>query len=148
MKLMLICTSGGHFSTMMSLEAFWQPHERVWVTDLKKDTSSLEQEERVRWLPYQAPRDVFTFARNLPASIRIVQEEKPDMVVSTGASIAVNFAIAAKLAGSKFIFIESLSRPQKLSMAGHLVYPICDELYVQWPTISKRYKKAIFSGHI
>ncbi|MEO1560085.1 MAG: UDP-N-acetylglucosamine--LPS N-acetylglucosamine transferase, partial [Cyanobacteria bacterium J06632_19] len=35
MKLLLVCTSGGHFSTMRRLESFWSNHERVWVTDWK-----------------------------------------------------------------------------------------------------------------
>lgn len=148
MKLLLICTSGGHFSTMRALESFWSQHERVWVTDYKEDTAILADSENVHWLPYQASRNALTFAKNLPATLKIVREEKPDLVISTGASIAVNFAIAAKLTGSKFIFVESLSRPRKLSMAGRLVYPICDELYVQWPLISERYKKAVFAGHI
>jgi beta-1,4-N-acetylglucosaminyltransferase len=146
MKLMLVCTSGGHFSTMKSLEKFWKQHDRVWVTDYKHDTASLANSEKAYWLSFQAPRDLLAFAKNLPETFRIIEREKPDLVVSTGASIAVNFAIAAKLSGCKYMFIESLSRPRRLSMSGKLVYLLCDELYVQWPDISKRYKKAIYAG--
>lgn len=148
MKLMLVCTSGGHFATMRSLENFWSQHERVWVTDAQKDTASLTDSEKVHWLSYQAPRDLTAIVRNLPSAFKIVSQEQPDLIVSTGASIAVNFALAAKVMGKKFMFIESLSRPHKLSMTGKLVYPICDELYVQWPGVSERYKKANFVGHV
>ena len=148
MKLMLVCTSGGHFSTMQSLKKFWSQHERVWVTDYKADTMTLEDVEKVHWLPYQGPRDVKGFAYNLWPSIKIVRKEKPDLVVSTGANIAVNFAVAAKLMGAEFMFIESLSRSTELSLTGKLVYPICDQLYVQWPGLTKRYKKAVFTGRI
>lgn len=145
---MLVCTSGGHFSTMKSLEKFWSQHERVWVTDAQKDTAALAGSERVHWLPYQAPRDLIMVAQNLPATLKIVVKEKPDLIVSTGASIAINFAWAAKLLGRKFMFIESLSRSQELSLTGKIVYPACDELYVQWPEMSNRYSKANFVGHI
>ena len=133
---------------MRALEDFWIQHERVWVTDLKQDTVLLVKSERVHWLSYQAPRSFFAFMRNLPLAIGIVAKENPDIILSTGASIAVNLAIAAKLSGKKFIFVESLSRPRKLSLSGMLVYPICDEFYVQWPEVAQRYKKAIFAGRI
>ena len=148
MKVMLVCTSGGHFSTMQSLQAFWSQHERVWVSDFKADTSSLANTEKVYWLNYQAPRDIGAMLRNFPETFRIVGKEKPDVIVSTGASIAVNFAIAAKVLGSTFIFVESLSRFNELSLSGKLVYPMCDELYVQWPNLSERYSKAVFAGHV
>lgn len=148
MKIMLVCTSGGHFSTMQSLKVFWSQHERVWVSDYKEDTSSLTESENVYWLPYQAPRDISALLRNFPKTLQIVGKEKPDIIMSTGASIAVNFAIAAKFLGSRFIFIESLSRASELSLAGKLVYPMCDELYVQWPSLSERYEKAVFAGHV
>ena len=148
MKLMLVCTSGGHFATMRSLKKFWSQHERVWVTDYKADTLAIEDLEKVHWLPYQGPRDLKAFARNLLPSIKLVRDEKPDLIVSTGANIAVNFAIAAKLSGVNFMFIECLSRSTELSLTGKLVYPMCDELYVQWPNLTKQYRKAVFTGQI
>lgn len=148
MKLMLVCTSGGHFATMNSLKRFWMQHERVWITDFKPDTSALDATERVHWLPYQGPRDMRAFARNFPAALKITAVEKPDLIVSTGANISVSFAIVAKLTGVRFMFVESLSRSTELSLSGKLVYPLCDELYVQWPSLAKRYSKAVFAGYI
>lgn len=148
MKLLLACTSGGHFSTMNSLRTFWCVHDRVWVTDTRGNTQSLRDKEKVYWLPYQAPRDFLAFLKNLPATFRILIDEKPDVVVSTGASISVNFAIAAKLLRIRLIFIESLSRSEKLSLSGQVVYFFADEFYVQWPTLAERLPKAIFKGAV
>lgn len=147
MKLMLVCTSGGHFSTMRRLESFWSNHERVWVTDWKKDTTLLEGEEKVHWLPYQAPRDIWAFLRNLPLVFKLVHFEQPDIVVSTGASIAVGFAFAAKLFRKRFVYVESISRSEELSLSGKLVYKLSDEFYVQWPNLCSKYPKAIFKGY-
>lgn len=148
MKLMLTCTSGGHFSTMRGLEPFWSQHERVWVTDLKQDTESLVGRDKVHWLPYQAPRDWLKILTNFPKTVRILMKEKPDLVVSTGASIAINFAIAAKLLGIRFLFIESISRAEELSLSGKLIYPLADEFYVQWQQLTAKYSKAIFKGTV
>ncbi|MDF5724751.1 MAG: UDP-N-acetylglucosamine--LPS N-acetylglucosamine transferase [Rhizonema sp. PD37] len=147
MKIMLVCTSGGHFATMKSLSSFWSEHERVWVSDRKKDTIILEESENVHWLPYQAPRDVLALLRNLPETLKILRLEKPDVVISTGASLAINFAFLGKLLGKKFIFIESISRSYGLSISGRIVYSISDEFYVQWPELCEKYKKAIFRGY-
>jgi UDP-N-acetylglucosamine:LPS N-acetylglucosamine transferase len=147
MKLMLAATSGGHFATMKSLQPFWSLHQRVWVTDLKKDTEVLEGEEQVYWLPYQGPRDLLAFALNIPTVFRILSQEQPDLVISTGASISVSFALAAKVLGIRFIYIESISRSKELSLSGKLVYPLSDEFYVQWPSLCKNYPRATFKGY-
>jgi len=145
---MLVCTSGGHFATMMGLETFWSQHERVWVTDLKQDTERISNSERIHWLPYQAPRDYLTLLRNVPATIRILLQERPDVVVCTGASIAINFGAVAKLLGYRFMFIESISRSSDLSISGKIVYPIADEFYVQWQQLTVKYPKALFRGTV
>lgn len=147
MKLLLVCTSGGHFSTMRSLQPFWSVHERVWVSDLKKDTEILEDKEKVNWLSYQAPRDLLALIVNIPKSLRIICREKPDIIISTGASLAINFALIAKLFGIKFIYIESISRAEELSLTGKIVYLLSSEFYVQWPELSEKYPKAIFKGY-
>lgn len=148
MKLALVCTSGGHFATMKSLRAFWQDHERVWITHRDADTSSLEKwGEVVYWIPYQAPRNLMDLIRNLPATFRILRGESPELVISTGASVAVNFGFAAKILGMRFMYVESISRSTDLSLSGKLVYPICDEMYVQWASLCKRYPKAKFQGY-
>ncbi len=147
MKLLLVCTSGGHFSTMKSLKSFWSNHERVWVTDLKKDTQILEESEKVYWLPYQAPRDLSTLIINLPETLKIISLEQPDAIISTGASIAINFALSAKILQKRFIYIESISRAHELSVSGRVVYPFSSEFYVQWPQLCKKYPKAIFKGY-
>jgi beta-1,4-N-acetylglucosaminyltransferase len=131
MKLLLACTSGGHFATMKSLESFWSEHDRIWVCDRNIDTESLLiAKERVAWLPY-----------------KILAGSKPDLVISTGASIAINVCLMAKLLGIRFVFIESISRPDRLSVSGRVVYWMCDEFYVQWPQLCRKYRKAIFKGY-
>ncbi len=147
MKLMLVCTSGGHFATMQGLKSFWSHHDRVWVTDPKKDTESLNKGEKVHWLPYQAPRDIARLLMNLPATFKLIWNEKPDLIISTGASIAINFGFAAKLLGIRFVYIESISRFEELSLSGRLVYPIASEFYVQWPSLCQKYPKAMFKGY-
>lgn len=148
MKLLLVCTSGGHFATMRSLESFWSRHDRVWVTDPKADTEDLVQKsEQVHWFKHRAPRHLWGLISDLPRTWKVLYSERPDLIVSTGASVAVSFALIAKLLGIRFVYVESISRFQELSLSGRLVYPFCDEFYVQWPNLCQKYPKAIFKGY-
>ena len=131
---------------MRGLEAFWSQHDRVWVTDFNQDTEVIAEREAVYWLPYQAPRNYWSLLSNMPAAFRILLRERPDLVVSTGASIAINFAIASKILGRRFMFIESISRSKELSLSGKIVYPLADEFYVQWDYLANKYRKAVFKG--
>lgn len=147
MKLLLVCTSGGHFSTMKSLKSFWSCHQRVWVSDLKKDTEVLKDTETVHWFPHRTPRNLLGLIFDIPRAIKILRLEQPDLILSTGASISVSFAFLAKLLSIKFVYVESISRSQELSLSGRLVYPVCDEFYVQWASLCKKYPKATFKGY-
>ena len=134
---------------MKSLEDFWSSHDRVWVTDYKQDTQALKDRgELVDWMPYQAPRDFLTLLQNLPRTFALLRKHRPDVVVSTGASMAINFAIAARLLGIRFVFIESISRSEELSISGKVVYPLANDFYVQWPQLCRRYPKAVFQGTV
>ena len=134
---------------MRDLKSFWSQHERVWVTHQNSDTAILTTwQEKVHWLPYQAPRDLYSFVSNIPATFQLIKSESPDLILSTGASVAINFAIAAKVLGKRFIYVESVSRSQDLSLSGRIVYPMCTEMYVQWPQLCQRYPRATFRGYV
>lgn len=134
---------------MKGMESFWSRHERVWATDLKGDTQVLiDRKEKVHWFPYQAPRDILALLLNLPKTFQVLLKERPEVVISTGASIAINFAIATKLLGIRFLFVESISRSEELSLSGKVIYPIADEFYVQWNSLAQKYPKAVFKGTV
>ncbi|SRR5579883_2237845 len=147
MKVLLVCTSGGHFATMNGLKSFWSKHERVWVTDRNKDTEALVDKEKIYWLPYQPPRGILKLIANIPPTLRILRREKPDLMISTGASVSINFAFLAWVLGVRVVYIESISRFKELSLSGRLVYLIADEFYVQWPELCAKYPKAQFKGY-
>lgn len=133
---------------MMGLGDFWSKHNRIWVTDRKGDTEYLIGRETICWFPYQAPRDWLIVLKNIPRVAQILSQEKPDLIISTGASIAVGFSIVAKLMGIRFIYVESVTRQDRLSLSGKLVYWLSHGFYVQSPQLSKRYSKAMFKGYI
>lgn len=146
MRLLLVCNPGGHFSTMMGLKKFWSNHEREWVTYSKFDTELLREKEIVHWVTMQEARMLGRAFINFIRAFFILSKSRPDLVISTGASLSVPFIVAAKILGIKTVYIESISRSEILSLSGQLVYNLVDEFYVQWTDCVERYPKVQYQG--
>ena len=143
MKILLVCSSGGHFNALMQLEAFWGSHEHVWVTFQGKSTQTHLAKEKVYWAYHPTNRNITNLCRNLVLARHILRQERPQLVLSTGAGVAVPFIILAKLMGIQTAFVESITRVTELSLSAKLTLPFLDALYVHWPSLAERYKQAI-----
>lgn len=148
MKVGLICSSGGHFFQLYLLREYWEEFDRFWVTFLGSDTKNLLEGEKTYWAYSPTNRNIKNFFRNLYLAINIIRKEKPDVIISTGAGVAVPFLCLGRLLGKKTIYIESLTRIRDISLSGKLVYPVVDTLLVQWEELGKKYKKAKFVGQV
>jgi len=147
-KLGLVCSSGGHFLQLYSLKDFWTGIDHFWVSFERDDTRSLIGSETKYWAYAPTNRNVINCVRNFFLAIKIFLKEKPDLLLSTGAGVAVPFIYGARLFGIKTVYVESLTRVKDLSLTGKLIYPIVDVLLVQWPELDKKYKKAKFAGQV
>lgn len=78
----------------------------------------------------------------------MLRKEKPDLIVSSGAAVAVPFFYIGKLMGAKVVYIEVFDRYNKPTLTGKLVYPIADKFIIQWEEMKKIYPKAINLGSI
>lgn len=148
MKICLVCSSGGHLSQLYMLKPFWQDKDRFWVTFDKKDARNLLKEERMIPCHYPTNRSLKALLVNTKLAWKVLREEKPDLIISTGAAVAVPFFYVGKLLGSKTIFIEIFDRIDRPTLTGKLVYPAADRFIVQWETMKKVYPKAINLGSI
>lgn len=79
---------------------------------------------------------------------KVLKREKPDLIISSGAAVAVPFFYLGKLFGAKLIYIEVFDRIDKPTMTGKMVYPIVDKFIVQWDEQKQVYPKAVNLGSI
>ena len=70
-----------------------------------------------------------------------------------GTCLALALAvIGARMAGvpddqtPDLVFVESFARVKTLSLAGRLLYPLCDAFLVQWPGLVQRYPRSKYIG--
>lgn len=86
--------------------------------------------------------------RNTVLAWKILHRERSDLIISSGAAVAVPFFYLGKLFGAKTIYIEVFDRIDKPTLTGKLVYPVTDRFIVQWEEMKKVYPKAIILGSI
>ena len=85
---------------------------------------------------------------NTKLAWKTLRREKPDLIISSGAAVAVPFFYLGKLFGAKTIYIEVFDRIDKPTMTGKMVYPVTDRFIVEWEEMKKVYPKAINLGSI
>lgn len=148
MKIALVGSSGGHLTHLYLLKKFWENEDRFWVTFDKTDAKSILKEEKFYPCYYPTNRNVKNTIKNSILAFKILRKEKPDLIISSGAAVAVPFFWLGKLFGAKTVYIEIFDRIDKPTLTGKLVYPVTDKFIVQWEELKKVYPKAINLGGI
>jgi len=146
MKIALVCSHGGHLTEMQCLLEAFQGHDIFFIT---------YDSVRTRKLPYRKylieniGKNPVKMGGAFLKFLKIFRKERPDIVVSTGAEIAIPAFYIAKIFKAKTIFIECWCRVKTSSATGRKIYPIADVFLVQWPDLVKFYgKKAQFRGAV
>ena len=148
MKIWLVGSSGGHLAHLNMLKPFWKDEERFWVTFDKEDARSILKDEKMYSCHFPTNRNLKNLIKNTFLAIKVLKREKPDVIISSGAAVAVPFFYIGKLFGAKTVYIEVFDRIDKPTVTGKLVYPVTDKFIVQWEEMKKVYPKAINLGTI
>ena len=147
-KVCLVGSSGGHLTHLYMLKPFWKDKNRFWVTFDKEDARSILEGEKMYPCYYPTNRSLKALLKNTKIAWKVLRRERPDVIISSGAAVAVPFFYLGKLFGAKLIYIEVFDRIDKPTMTGKMVYPIVDKFIVQWEDQKQVYPKAINLGSI
>lgn len=145
MRICLVCSHGGHLTEMLRLQEAFEGHETFFITYDSARTRELER----KYLLRNIGKNPLLIAYALFSIFRILRNEKPKLIISTGAEIAIPAFYLAKLLRIKSIFIESWTRVVEPSGTGKIVYPVSDVFLVQWERLLAQYgKKAKYEGAV
>ena len=84
----------------------------------KEDARSLLKGENVYPCYFPTNRNVKNLIRNTFLAWKVLRKEKPDLIISSGAAVAVPFFYLGKLFGAKTIYIEVFDRIDKPTLTG------------------------------
>ncbi|WP_226803401.1 PssD/Cps14F family polysaccharide biosynthesis glycosyltransferase [Bifidobacterium cebidarum] len=144
----MVSSSGGHLTHLIMLKPFWSKHNRFWVTFDKEDANSALQGEKVYHCFFPTNRNIPNLFRNTVLAWKVLRRERPDLIISSGAAIAVPFFWLGKLFGAKTVYLEVFDRIDKPTLTGRLVTPVTDRFIVEWEEMLNVYPKAINLGSV
>ena len=146
LKICMISSSGGHYEQLRMLRPLGEKHDLFWVTektDYKDDAQYflLPTGSNAPWFFVKMPVDVLK-------TLAFWVKEKPDVVITTGALIALPACLLAKAFGKKVIYIESFARVTDGNRTGRLIYKFADLFIYQWEQLASIYPNGVYGGGI
>lgn len=147
-ELCVICSAGGHLSEALELVSATnadkfiitkhEPHIAERLTDI--ETYYINNPHTSLWGYFiNSIRSLFIFIR-----------QRPKIILTTGAGIALAMCVIGKIYGSKVIFVESGARVTTTSKMGRFLYKykIADVFYVQWESMLQHHPNATYAGRL
>lgn len=145
-RVMFVASAGGHLAQLMQLRPWWERHDRVWVSFRAEDVTTSLAGERLHFGYSPTTRNIPNLIRNLFLSVRLLVRERPDVIVSTGAGMAVPFFWIGRLLGSRTVYIEVYDRIDSPTVTGRLVRPVSDLFLLQWERQRRFYPSGTYAG--
>jgi beta-1,4-N-acetylglucosaminyltransferase len=147
-KVLIVCSQGGHLTEMMELLSAFDGHEKVFATYSGSRLPDLEAIAPTYHRSFRGVDPVSAFLYFVFA-FKVLMKEKPDVIASNGAEIAIPFFYLGKLLGCRLLYVEVVSSVDKATKTARIVYPICDRFLVQWPKLAAKVgRKARYEGTI
>jgi UDP-N-acetylglucosamine:LPS N-acetylglucosamine transferase len=142
----LVASSGGHLAQLLCLAPWWQERRRTWVTFPLPDTRSALTGEDVVYAHHPTTRNLPNLARNLLLAWRTLRRDRPDVIVSTGAGVAVPYFVIGRLLQIPTVFVEVFDRIDSPTLTGRLCRPFTTRMCVQWDSQRELYGAATLVG--
>ena len=144
-KVALVCSHGGHLTELLLLSSAWQGMRHFWVTYDAPRTRTLGRAYRLRNIGFNPVLLGVAFFR----IAWIFARERPDLIISDGAEIALPAVFIGRILGIRIVFIEVWTRVRLPTLTGRIVYPLSDAFFVMWPELLEAYgSKARYGGSL
>jgi UDP-N-acetylglucosamine:LPS N-acetylglucosamine transferase len=147
-EVLLVGSSGGHLAQLLALAPWYSKRTRSWVTFDTPDARSLLDGENVVWAYYPTTRNARNLMRNAVLALRVLRRRNVDVVVTTGAGVALPFVALARLRGIPTVYIEVYDRIDTATLTARLCRPFLSAMLVQWEEQRRMYPNATVVGNL
>lgn len=146
-KICCISSHGGHLHEL-SQAVKDVIGRKYWITHRTKHTEKILKDRRHHFI-IDPVTNIFKFVLNSIQAFYFLCIERPDVIISTGAGIAVPTMILGKyLFGSIIIYVESAAAVIEPSKTGKFINKHADLFLIQWESLYPFYPNAKFVGII
>ncbi len=141
----LCCSHGGHLNELLQFSEAFAGHDTFFFC---YDAATTRPLPNAYLVPNMA-RNPIELLKNLGRIFKIFLKERPDLIISTGAEIALPAIFVGKFFGAKSIYIECGAQVCHPSLTGRIMYWAADAFYVQWPELKQVYgPRALYQGSL
>ena len=143
MKICIVSSCGGHLTEARALQEAYERYSAFYVLN---DQAMLPPDMVGRtYFVAHSERD-WKFFLNLWEAFCILRKERPKVILSTGAGIAVPFALVGRYVfRCRIIFVETITCVERPSMTGRLMYHLAHDFFYQWKSLEKYFPKGRYS---
>ena len=149
-KICLIASSGGHLEQIKQLKKVNEKYACFYVVSRTKATEAMKQKHYIvsDLIRKNKVVMVLRMMRMMFEQFKIFIKEKPDVILTTGAAVAIPMCVIGKIFHKKVIYIESFARMTTPNKTGKLIYKFADLFIIQWEALKKFYPNAVYGGSI
>jgi UDP-N-acetylglucosamine:LPS N-acetylglucosamine transferase len=147
-KVLLVGSSGGHLAQLLCLRGWWSGEDRLWVTFDTPDAVSRLVGETTRWAYHPTTRNLPNLVRNTAQAVGVLRSYRPDVVITTGAGVAVPYFWLARLFRARTVYLEVFDRVYSRTLTARLCRRVTDLFLVQWDEQLELYPGAVLLGPV
>jgi len=139
-RVLAVASGGGHWEQLFRLRPAWDGHEIHYLTTLSGYREILAEDARRRRQPVPAlhvvrdanMRATWQLLRQLAETAAVVRRVRPDIVITTGASVGYAALRVGGVFGARGVWIDSIANADRLSLSGRRAGAVADLWLTQW----------------
>jgi beta-1,4-N-acetylglucosaminyltransferase len=144
MKVCIVSSCGGHLTEVRCLLPAYRDLPHFYVIN-DKAMLPVTMQGRTYFITH-SERD-WKFLLNLWEAFNILRQERPSVILSTGAGPVVPFAMIGRLLfRTHVVFVETITRIDKPSLTGRIMYRLAHDFFYQWESLGKYFPKGTYGG--
>lgn len=147
-KICLAASGGGHMNELLKLADSWRGYDTFCITTVDVVREKLQKYGNVYVIGECNREHLFRVILVLVRCIKVILRERPDVLISTGASVGCMACFLGKLLGARVIWIDSITNVERISLSGRMVRYIADLFLVQWKELAEQYSNVEYLGTV
>jgi len=146
-KILAVASSGGHWMQLLRItKALENMFEICYVSTLPDRKKSVKGQSFYMISDFSRT-NVMKIIPVLVQTLKILWDEDPDVIITTGAAPGLVMSFTGWLFGKKTIWIDSLANVRKLSLSGRIASLFVSRIYTQWEGL-QREGRVFFAGNV
>jgi UDP-N-acetylglucosamine:LPS N-acetylglucosamine transferase len=141
-RVLAIASGGGHWVQLLRMRPAWDGCDVTYATThegYRKDVQAAgaDRPPRFQVVPDANRSQKVRLLYQLIMVLVILLRQRPDVVITTGASVGYFALRVAKWMGARTIWVDSIANAEELSLSGQRAQRYADLWLTQWPELAR-----------